>query len=258
MKAAVLLFATTMFCFTKDFVCTMTRAQLMTITGIRTSASFAAAVRELMGHSLLSPKDGAPRTPWYLGEAFWGGLLADEELDTPVATLARRRKSAGLSRGKRSAAAGAARAGRHPAREGGKPARGRSTANAATGAENRTGETVAPAGGPGKSSTGVENRTSESAREGRRQARAVAGAAEGTGTEIVTTAHAVCPDGETGTWATPDAAGGQGRREAPRRGCLDGQRDRREGARRLFVSRRRRGLEERQPFGRFSVWRQCG
>ena len=66
MKAAVLLFATTMFCFTKDLVCTMTRAQLMAMTGIRTPASFAATVRELMGHSLLSPKDGAPRTSWYL------------------------------------------------------------------------------------------------------------------------------------------------------------------------------------------------
>ena len=66
MKAAVLLFATTMFCFTKELVCTMTRAQLMAMTGIRTPVSFAAAVRELMGHSLLSPKDGAPRTSWYL------------------------------------------------------------------------------------------------------------------------------------------------------------------------------------------------
>ena len=59
MKAAVLLFATTMFCFTKDLVCTMTRAQLMAMTGIRTPASFAAAVRELMEQSLLSPRDGA-------------------------------------------------------------------------------------------------------------------------------------------------------------------------------------------------------
>ena len=45
MKAAALLFATTMFCVTKDLVCHMTRAQLMAMTGIRTPASFAAAVR---------------------------------------------------------------------------------------------------------------------------------------------------------------------------------------------------------------------
>ena len=41
MKAAVLLFATTMFCFTKDFVCTLTRAQLVAISRTRTAASFA-------------------------------------------------------------------------------------------------------------------------------------------------------------------------------------------------------------------------
>ena len=35
----------------------------------------------------------------------------------------------------------------------------------------------------------------------------------------------------------PEATGGQGRRQAPRRGCLDGRRNRREGGRRLFVSR---------------------
>ena len=60
-----------MFCFTKDLVCTMTRAELMAMTDIRTPASFAAAVRELMGQSLLSPKDGALRASWYLGEGFW-------------------------------------------------------------------------------------------------------------------------------------------------------------------------------------------
>ena len=40
-KAAVLLFATTMFCFTKDFVCTLTRAQLVAISRTRTPAFFA-------------------------------------------------------------------------------------------------------------------------------------------------------------------------------------------------------------------------
>ena len=157
MKAAALLFATTMFCFTKDLVCTMTRAQLMSMTGIRTPASFAAAVRELMDQSLLSPKDGAPRTSWYLGEGFWGGLLAGEELDTPVATLARRRRAA----------------------------TGRDEARGAGGAENRTSETgresraraTAPPRPPERgdaeggaaaddvrsstaSATGIENRTS--------------------------------------------------------------------------------------------------
>ncbi|MYF29486.1 MAG: hypothetical protein F4169_11640, partial [Gammaproteobacteria bacterium] len=150
MKAAVLLFATTMFCFTKDLVCTMTRAQLMSMTGIRTPASFAAAVRELMEQSLLSPRDGAPRTSWYLGEGFWGGLLADEDLDTPVATLARRRRAAGKER---------------------KQARGD------TGAENRTSEAApedarrsrANAGTrpDGGGATGIEKRTSERRSNGR-------------------------------------------------------------------------------------------
>ena len=147
MKAAVLLFATTMFCFTKDLVCTMTRAQLMSMTGIRTPASFAAAVRELMEQSLLSPRDGAPRTSWYLGEGFWGGLLADEDLDTPVATLARRRRAAGKER---------------------KQARGD------TGAENRT-SAAARAPGREKPITGVENRTSEAAPQDARRSRASAG-----------------------------------------------------------------------------------
>ena len=154
MKAAVLLFATTMFCFTKDFVCTLTRAQLMAISGIRTPASFAAAVLELMEHSLLSPKDGAPRTLWYLGEEFWGGVLAGEELDTPVALLARSRRGT-TKRPKSLAAVDAAR-------------RERSVAKAHEGAEQTTGgdgeqrrrEEESPA-------TGIENRTSglRSARE---------------------------------------------------------------------------------------------
>ena len=141
MKAAALLFATTMFCFTKDLVCTMTRAQLMSMSGIRTPASFAAAVRELMEQSLLSPKDGAPRTSWYLGESFWGGLLAGEELDTPVATLARRRRET---------------------------ARARNGTRGRTGTENRTSASNALGANQAEPSTGIEKRTSETAwRDGR-------------------------------------------------------------------------------------------
>ena len=178
MKAAVLLFATTMFCFSKDLVCHMTRAQLMAMTGIRTPASFAAAVRELMEQSLLSPLDGAPRTSWYLGEGFWGGLLANEEVDTPVATLARRRRSAGAGRGK----ASEARVGRRPATTGRKPTGGSIQASADTGAENRTSAT----GGVGSqqmSCTGIENRTSEAARQDRRAVPDV-GAGDGSATGI--------------------------------------------------------------------------
>ena len=173
MKAAVLLFATTMFCFTKDLVCTMTRAQLMAMTGIRTSGSFAAAVRELMEQSLLSPQDGAPRTSWYLGEGFWGGLLADEDLETPVATLARRRKGATADGGK-----GSVRGGRQSAKAGRKQTAGAVGASADTGAENRTSGANAPGGRPGAPSTGIENRTSEAGPEGRRRAVPGAGAAD--------------------------------------------------------------------------------
>ena len=59
-----------------------------------------------MEQSLLSPQDGAPRTSWYLGEGFWGGLLADEDLETPVATLARRRKNVAADGGKASGVRG--------------------------------------------------------------------------------------------------------------------------------------------------------
>ena len=128
----------------------MTRAQLMAMTGIRTPASFAAAVRELMGQSLLSPKDGAPRTSWYLGEEFWGGLLADEELDTPVATLVRGRKAA-VDRGRAS-----------PAGDRTRTTKGRNETGEDTGAENRTSD-AALGGGVEKRGTGVENRTSGSA-----------------------------------------------------------------------------------------------
>ena len=141
MKAASLLFATSMFCVTEDLVCRMTRTQLMTMTGIRTPGSFAAAVRELMAQSLLSPKDGAPRTSWYLGEGFWGGLLAGDELDTPVAALARRRREA---------------------------ARGRNATRRHSGAESRTSATNVP-GAKTEPATGIENRTSEPKREHRRR-----------------------------------------------------------------------------------------
>ena len=47
----------------------------------------------LMARSLLSPKDGAPRTTRYFVEGYCGRLLAGAERDTPVAMLAHRRKS---------------------------------------------------------------------------------------------------------------------------------------------------------------------
>ena len=191
MKAAVLLFATTMFCFTKDLVCTMTRAQLMAMTGIRTPASFAGAVRELMEQSLLSPKDGAPRTAWYLGEGFWGGLLADEDLDTPVATLARRRKAA-AGRGNGSVAPGD----RRPAIAGRKRKRG---ASADTGAENRTSATAARTARQENPATGIENRTSEAARKDRRRPRAGSGTSDGVDADGGASARDPYPDGESAT-----------------------------------------------------------
>ena len=171
MKAASLLFATTMFCFTRDLVCTKTRSELMSMTGIRTPASFAAAVRELMGQSLLSPKDGAPRTSWYLGDGFWGGLLADEDLDTPVATLVRSRKAAASGRNRVRESTGTEN------RTSAKSAQGETPS---TGVENRTSGTAAredaPSGdaprGAGAgvdvgTATGIENRTSEMRSNGR-------------------------------------------------------------------------------------------
>ena len=91
---AALLTVVSMFCVTAAFVCWETRAGLMGMARIKTNASFAAAVATLMRHGLLVPVDGAPRTAWYLGEGFWGGLLAGEELDTPVAKLVRGRRRA--------------------------------------------------------------------------------------------------------------------------------------------------------------------
>ena len=191
MKAAVLLFATTMFCFTKDLVCTMTRAQLMAMTGIRTPASFAGAVRELMEQSLLSPKDGAPRTAWYLGEGFWGGLLADEDVDTPVATLVRRRKAA-AGRGNSSATPGD----RRPAIAGRKRT-GRVSAD--TGTENRTSATGASTDRQENPSTGIENRTSEPAREVQRRPRAGSGTSDGIDANTGASVHDPYPDGESAT-----------------------------------------------------------
>ena len=151
---ASLLSVVSMFCVTGAFVCWRTRAELMDMARIKTNASFAAAVAMLMRHGLLVPVDGAPRTAWYLGEGFWGGLLAGEELETPVATLVRGRLRAAERQ------AGPRRAGQRDAVRG-------------AGAENRTAE---PAGNGGAPSTGevaspgkaepeagsgsVENRTS--------------------------------------------------------------------------------------------------
>lgn len=91
---AALLAVVSMYYVTRAFVCWETRAALMEMARIKTNASFAAAVATLMRHGLLVPVDGAPRTAWYLGEAFGGGLLAGEELDTPVAKLVRGRRRA--------------------------------------------------------------------------------------------------------------------------------------------------------------------
>ena len=91
---AALLTVVSMFCVTSAFVCWETRAGLMGMARIKTNASFAAAVATLMRHGLLVPVDGAPRTAWYLGESFWGGLLVGEGLDTPVAKLVRGRRRA--------------------------------------------------------------------------------------------------------------------------------------------------------------------
>ena len=93
---AALLAAVSMFCVTGAFVCWETRTGLMAMARIKTNASFAAAMASLVRRGLV-PVDGAPRTAWYLGESFWGGLLAGEELDTPVAKLVRGRRRSGRS-----------------------------------------------------------------------------------------------------------------------------------------------------------------
>ena len=156
---ASLLTAVSMFCVTGAFVCWETRAGLMAMARIKTNASFAAAVASLMRHGLLVPVDGAPRTAWYLGESFWGGLLVGEELDTPVAKLVRGRRRAADRQ------AGPRRAGqRGPDRDG-----GTNSGAADAGAEDRPSKASGEATSSGKAgppepeaeSGSVENRTSD-------------------------------------------------------------------------------------------------
>ncbi len=150
--------AVSMFCVTGAFVCWETRAGLMAMARVKTNASFAAAVASLMRHGLLVPVDGAPRTAWYLGESFWGGLLVGEEFDTPVAKLVRGRRRAAERQ------AGPRRAGqRGSVREG-----GTNSGGADSGAEDQPSKASGEATSSGKSgprepeaeSGSVENRTS--------------------------------------------------------------------------------------------------
>ena len=151
---AALLSVVSMFCVTGAFVCWQTRAELMDMARIKTNASFAAAVATLMRHGLLVPVDGAPRTAWYLGEGFWGGLLAGEELETPVATLVRGRLRAAERQ------AGPRRAGQRDVVRGGGD-EGRAAEPAGNGGAPSTGEVAAPGkAGPEAGSGSVENRTS--------------------------------------------------------------------------------------------------
>ena len=153
---AALLTVVSMFCVTAAFVCWETRAGLMGMARIKTNASFAAAVATLMRHGLLVPVDGAPRTAWYLGEGFWGGLLAGEELDTPVAKLVRGRRRAAERQ------AGPRRAGQrgsvgHGGKDGGAEVEDRpSKASGAAPSPGRSGAEEPEAG-----SASVENRTSD-------------------------------------------------------------------------------------------------
>lgn len=168
---AALLTVVSMFCVTRAFVCWETRAELMAMARIRTNASFAAAVAALMRHGLLVPVDGAPRTAWYLGEGFDGGLLVGEELDTPVAKLVRgRRRAAERQTGPR-------RAGRRGAVDD----RGKDGGAPGVEVEDRPSKASHEASSPGKSggherqaeSGSVENRTSGAERRnaGAREAR---------------------------------------------------------------------------------------
>ena len=145
--------------FDGAFVCWETRAGLMEMTRIKTNASFAAGVATLMRHGLLVPVDGAPRTAWYLGEGFWGGLLAGEELDTPVAKLVRGRRRAAERQG------GPRRAGqRGSVREGSTDTRAAGS-EVEDGSSRPSGEAPSPRkGGPEEPEAGsgsVENRTSD-------------------------------------------------------------------------------------------------
>ena len=159
---ASLLSAVAMFCVTRAFVCWETRAELMALARIKTNASFAAAVAALMGHGLLVPVDGAPRTAWYLGEKFWGGLLVGEDLDTPVSKLVRGRRRAAERQ------AGPRRAGqRDSVGDGGKDS---GAASAEVEGQPSKGSGEAPSSGksgPGEPESGsgsVENRTSDAKR----------------------------------------------------------------------------------------------
>ena len=156
---AALLAAVSMFCVTAAFVCWEMRAGLMAMARIKTNASFAAAVASLMRHGLLVPVDGAPRTAWYLGESFLGGLLVGEELDTPVAKLVRGRKRAAERQ------AGPRRAGQRGSVNNG----GTNSGAADAGAEDRPSKASGEATSSDKSepqepeteSGSVENRTSD-------------------------------------------------------------------------------------------------
>ena len=155
---AALLTVVSMFCVTAAFVCWETRAGLMGMARIKTNASFAAAVATLMRHGLLVPVDGAPRTAWYLGEGFWGGLLAGEELETPVAKLVRGRRRAAERQ------AGPRRAGqRGPVHDGGKDG-GAARAEVEDRSSKASGAAPSPGGSGGEEpeagSGCVENRTS--------------------------------------------------------------------------------------------------
>ena len=155
---AALLAAVSMFCVTGAFVCWETRAGLMAMARIKTNASFAAAVASLMRHGLLVPVDGAPRTAWYLGESFWGGLLVGEELDTPVAKLVRGRRRAAERQ------AGPRRAGQRGSVNNGTTNSGAADAGAEERASKASGEGTSPGKSgpqePEAESSGVENRTS--------------------------------------------------------------------------------------------------
>ena len=158
---ASLLSAVSMFCVTRAFVCWETRAELMALARIKTNASFAAAVAALMRRGLLVPVDGAPRTEWYLGESFWGGLLAGEELDTPVAKLARGRRRAAERQ------AGPRRAGQRGSVGDGAKDSGAVGAEVEDRPSKGSGEAPSP-GEPGpeepeSGSGSVENRTSDAA-----------------------------------------------------------------------------------------------
>ena len=176
---ASLLSVVSMFCVTGAFVCWQTRAELMDMARIKTNASFAAAVATLMRHGLLVPVDGAPRTAWYLGEGFWGGLLAGEELETPVATLVRGRLRAAERQ------AGPRRAGQRDAVRGA-GAENRAAESAGSGGAPSTGEGAsAGKADPEAGSGSVENRTSGAERRQDGGAEAEAGnAASGVGAGV--------------------------------------------------------------------------